>query len=146
MDNENIENIQEEYYEKVQKKKKREKHKSRDKKLNNNHTRRLNWKQMDTRGGAQVIKGITHRVVVVKSPDDRYFEEAIFVIRDDILLSKGADSAMILKEARRVARSYAGGNKKTIRHFIRNLPAPYFAAVGAVLTGIAWLVLRLSGV
>lgn len=100
---------------------------------------------METQGGFDVIKGVSHRVIVVKSPD-KYFEEAIFVIREDVLNSRGADSATVLKEARRVANSYVGGTNKTGKCFISKLPAPLFVAAGAAATGAAWLALHLCGV
>ncbi|MEG0778122.1 MAG: translation initiation factor 2 [Oscillospiraceae bacterium] len=92
-----------------------------------------------------MVKGISHRVIVVKSPD-RYFEEAIFVIRDDLLNDSGADRAAVLKEARRVANSYVLGTKKKGVSFISRLPAPVFAAAGAAAAGIAWFAMRLVGV
>ncbi len=119
--------------------------KSRGKTLNNKRRRRLNWKQMEPQGGFEVVKGISHRVIVVKSPD-KYFEEAIFVIREDVLNSRGADSATILKEARRVANSYVKKSPKSRKHFISKLPAPFFVAAGAAATTIAWFTLRICGV
>ena len=114
-------------------------------KLNNRSRRRLNWEQMEPQGGFDVVKGISHRVIVVKSPD-KYFEEAIFVIREDVLLGRGADRATVLKEARRVANSYARGTAKPGKRFISKLSPPIFAAAGAAATGVAWLTLHLLGV
>lgn len=114
-------------------------------KLNNRSRRRLNWEQMEPQGGFDVVKGISHRVIVVKSPD-KYFEEAIFVIREDVLLGRGADRDTVLKEARRVANSYARGTNKPGKRFLSKLSPPLFAAAGAAATGVAWLALRLLGV
>lgn len=119
--------------------------KSRGKNLNNKRRRRLNWKHMEPQEGFEVVKGISHRVIVVKSPD-RYFEEAIFVIREDVLNSRGADSATILKEARRIANSYVKKAPKSRKSFISKFPAPFFVAAGAAATTIAWFTLRLCGV
>lgn len=92
-----------------------------------------------------MIKGLSHRIVVVKSPNS-IFEEAIFVIRDDVLAGKGADSAEIISEARRAANSYVrGASQKRVSLFSR-LPAPLFAALGAAAAGLAWLAARLCGV
>jgi hypothetical protein len=114
-------------------------------KLNNHPRRRLNWKQMEPQGGFDVVKGVTHRVVVVKSPD-KLFEEAIFVIRDDVLFGLGADKDKILKEARRIADSYVKGRNRIGKRFISKFPAPFFTAVGAAAAGVAWFALRLLGV
>ena len=119
-------------------------------KLNNSVLSRLNWEHMEPQGGFDVVKGVSHRVIVVKSPD-KYFEEAIFVIREDVLRSGGANSESVLKEARRVANSYVTGRNKPVKagkgkHFMSKLPAPFFVAAGAAATGVAWLAMHLCGV
>ena len=93
-----------------------------------------------------MVKGISRRVVIVKSPDPRIFEEAIFIVREDYLNSGGQGSDELIKEAQRVADMYArteapGGSGITSR-----FPAPLFAAAGAAATGIAWLAIRLIGI
>lgn len=94
-----------------------------------------------------MIKGLSHRVIIVKSPDERYFEEAIFVIRDDLFKNGSIDSAAVLKEARRIANSYVfHGTVKTKGMILKRLPAPFFAAAGAAATGIAWLTAKLCGI
>lgn len=122
----------------------KKKHLSRRRSLNNSTGLRLNWKQMERQGGTDVIKGLSHRVIVVKSPNS-IFEEAIFVIRDDVLAGKGADSAAIIKEARRAANSYVK-ERPSGRRLAAKVPAPFFVAAGAAATGIAWLAMRLFGV
>ena len=113
--------------------------------LNNRRVRRLNWKQMERKGDTDVIKGLSHRIVVVKSPNS-IFEEAIFVIRDDVLSCRGADSAAIIQEARRAANSYVKGTAVQKRSLLSRLPAPIFAAAGAAAAGLAWLAVHLCGV
>ena len=44
-----------------------------------------------------MVKGISKRVVVVKAPVGSIFDEAIFIMRDD--LSSNVDSEKILREA-----------------------------------------------
>ncbi len=120
-------------------------------KLNNRSLLRLNWEHMEPQGGFDVVKGVSHRVIVVKSPD-KYFEEAIFVIREDVLKSRGASSEAVLKEARRVANSYVSSRNKPIRKskklsgFMSKLSPPFFIAAGAAAAGVAWLALHLCGV
>ena len=104
---------------------------------------RLDSKQTQTQGGSDVVTGGSHRVIVVKSPD-KYFEEAIFVIREDVLQARGADSASVMRQARRAANEYVkkrGG--KPQGSSLERLPAPLFAAAGAAATGIAWLAMHL---
>jgi len=114
-------------------------------KLNNRSLSRLNWEHMESQGGSDVVKGVSHRVIVVKSPD-KYFEEAIFVIREDVLRSRGANSEVIMKEARRAANSYVAGRNKPVKSFISRLSPPFFVAAGAAAAGVAWLAMRLCGV
>ena len=92
-----------------------------------------------------MVKGTSHRVIVVKSPDKRYFKEAIFIVRDDIFREFGADEESVLREARKIANSYIGRLKTRRRDrtsAILRLPVPIFAA-GAAVTGIAWLAAKL---
>ena len=49
-----------------------------------------------------MIKGISRRVIVVKSPDRRFFEEAIFIVREGIIGSGGVTADQVVEEARRV--------------------------------------------
>lgn len=92
-----------------------------------------------------MVKGVTRRVIVIKSPDTRYFEEAIFVVRDDVFRERGADSAAIIKEAQKIASSYVSGGKFRPLKKTLSLPAPLFAAAGAAATAAAWLTVSLCG-
>lgn len=56
-----------------------------------------------------MVKGISRRVVVVDSPDQRFFEQAIFIVRNDAG-RRGVTARELVEEARRVARNYAGGD------------------------------------
>lgn len=93
-----------------------------------------------------MVKGTNRRVVVVRSPDPRIFEEAIFVIREDLFRREDSADA-VLREAKQAANAYlrrtTGPGR--IRRFAR-LPASLYAGLGAVAAGIAWLAFRLVGV
>ena len=93
-------------------------------------------------GGEKVVKGTARRVIVVKSPDPKIFEEAIFIIREDIFSGGGVSSAQLMREAQRVAAGYAR-RKKGLKRLFARLPGPAIAAAGAAATGIAWLAVRL---
>ena len=51
-----------------------------------------------------MVKGVTRQVVVVRCPDARYFEEATFLLREDILGT--TESVRVLKDACRAADAY----------------------------------------
>ena len=93
-------------------------------------------------GGAEVVKGTARRVIVVKSPDPRIFEEAIFVIREDVFSERGVSAAKLMEEARQVASGFTG-RRRRFRGLFSRLPAAAFAAIGSAATGIAWLAVKL---
>ena len=71
--------------------------------------KRLNYAQETKfREAADVVKGVAKRVIVVKSPDPRVFEEAIFIVREDYMKTAGVSRTQLLSEARQAADSYVG--------------------------------------
>ena len=75
-----------------------------------------------------MLKGISRRVIVVKSPDRRFFEEAIFIVREGVIGTGGVTADQVVEEARRVADGYV---KKRRSHWWQRLPAPGYVALGA---------------
>ena len=59
-----------------------------------------------------MIKGTSKRIIVVKSPDPKIFEEAIFIVREDYLRSRGISQAKLLSDAKRAAGGYMEGIKR----------------------------------
>ena len=47
-----------------------------------------------------MVKGVSRRVIVVKEPDPRFFEEAIFIVKEDAFSREGISADQILQEAR----------------------------------------------
>lgn len=70
-----------------------------------------------------MVKGITRQVILVKSPDPRLFEEAIFIVKEEALAREGVTAERVLKEARRAADGYLKQGKAWNRRLER-LPAP----------------------
>ncbi|MCL2842099.1 MAG: translation initiation factor 2 [Oscillospiraceae bacterium] len=79
-----------------------------------------------------MVKGTTRRVIVVKAPDPRYFEEAIFIVKADACL-KGVDPERALKEAQIVAGSYIK-TQAAHRRILRRIPPLGYLAMGALLS------------
>lgn len=77
-----------------------------------------------------MVKGISRRVIVVRSPDPKYFEEAIFIVREDISAKEGVSSEELLREAQSVADSYVKNNVQK-RRLMSGFPAPALIAAGA---------------
>lgn len=65
-----------------------------------------------------MVKGVTKRVVVVRCPDTKYFDQAIFMVRDDTLEEEGRSPEQVLEEACRVADSYIRQNAETRRRYL----------------------------
>lgn len=66
---------------------------------------REKWNRIAKRGEASVlVKGTNRRVIVVRSPDPKLFEEAIFVLREDGKTPGDAD--LVMKEASRAAGDF----------------------------------------
>ena len=87
----------------------------------------------------QMVKGISRRVVVVDSPDQRFFEQAIFIVRNDAA-GEGVTSRELVEEARRVARNYAGGDHGRLTRAWRELTPAVYTLIGAGGIGLIWLV------
>ena len=87
-----------------------------------------------------MVKGISRRVVVVDSPDQRFFEQAIFIVRNDAG-GEGVTSRELVEEARRVARNYAGGGRLSRR--ARELSPLLYTLLGAGGIGLLWLLVWL---
>ena len=86
-----------------------------------------------------MVKGISRRVVVVDSPDQRFFEQAIFIVRNDAA-GEGVTSRELVEEARRVARNYTGGDHGKFSRAWRELYPAVYAMMGADGIGLVWLV------
>ena len=86
-----------------------------------------------------MVKGISRRVVVVEAPDQRFFEQAIFIVRNDAA-GDGVTARDLVEEARRVARNYAGGDRGKAW---RELSPLMFALMGGAVIGLVWLLVTL---
>ena len=77
-----------------------------------------------------MVKGVSRQVIVVHAPEPKLFEQAIFILRDDV--GEGVSDEQLLKEAQLAIRS--GSQRK--RHIY--LYGAVWAAGGALLNGLAW--------
>ena len=87
-----------------------------------------------------MVKGISRRVVVVDSPDQRFFEQAIFIVRKDAG-GEGVTARELVEEARRVARGYTGGSR--LSRAWRELNPLVYTLIGAGSIGLVWLIVTL---
>ena len=83
-----------------------------------------------------MVKGVNKHVILVKTPDPKYFEEAIFILREEAF-AQGVSAEQVLREARQAAKSYVRGSTRPGKWF-RQIPAPAYAAAGAPAATAAW--------
>ena len=77
-------------------------------------------------------------LAVVESPDPRVFDQAIFILRNDVLGEDGVSSRQLVDQAVRIAKSYTRtqGLPPPKRHRL----SPIIAAIlGGGLMGLVWL-------
>ena len=80
-----------------------------------------------------MVKGISRQVIVVDAPEPKLFEQAIFILKEN--MGEGITDEALLKEARQIIRGSESPGKK--RHLY--LYGAFWATGGALLTGLAWL-------
>ncbi len=89
-----------------------------------------------------MVKGISRRVIVVRAPDPRFFEQAIFFLREDVLHPNGVTDEQVLSEARQVAAGYLRRVKAPSSR--ERIPSPVkWTALGALTASLIWSVVCL---
>lgn len=81
-----------------------------------------------------MVKGISRQVIVVHAPDPKLFEQAIFILKDNV--GEGITEEALLKEARGAIRGSEDKPGKK-RHFY--LYGAAWAVGGSLVTGLIWL-------
>ena len=82
-----------------------------------------------------MVKGISRQVIVVQSPDPKLFEQAIFILKDEVVEGEGITNEALLKEANRLIKGPMLNKKRKMR-----LPEAVWIAAGAAMTGFVWLI------
>lgn len=80
-----------------------------------------------------MVKGISKQVIVVHAPEDKLFEQAIFILNESALGKDGVTDEILLKEARKLL-SNSSSRKRSL-----GIHGAVWACGGALLTGIAWV-------
>ena len=87
-----------------------------------------------------MVKGVSRRVIVIKSPDKNVFEEAIFIVREDAL-RKGVTRDELVREAQQVSNEYLSANKK--KKSTKKLPGLVYALMGAGAFTVIYCIMQL---
>ena len=80
-----------------------------------------------------MVKGISRQVIVVDAPEPKLFEQAIFILKENM---EGVSDEALLKEARQAIQGQDKSSRK--RHIW--LYGAFWATAGALATGAAWIV------
>ena len=81
-----------------------------------------------------MVKGVSRQVIVVHAPDPKLFDQAIFILREDVVDSGGVTDEKLLQEANRII---ALPNNRKRRWNV--LGCVMWASAGALLTAAAWV-------
>ena len=84
-----------------------------------------------------MVKGITRQVILVKSPDPKLFEEAIFIVREDAMNREGVSAEQVLRQARQAADGYLKGNRVSGK-LIQRWKGPIWGMAGAAAASLCW--------
>lgn len=83
-----------------------------------------------------MVKGISRQVVVIDAPDPKFFEQAIFIVRNDAF-REGVTARALVQETRRVARNCTEERRA---ESLWNRFLPWITAgIGGGFVGAAWL-------
>lgn len=78
-----------------------------------------------------MVKGITRQVIVVQGPDQKLFDQAIFLVREEALAHGGVTEEALLQEARSVCH-----HSSTYGRWRDRL---LWGGCGAAAVGIFWI-------
>ena len=81
-----------------------------------------------------MVKGISRQVIVVHSPDQKLFDQAIFILKDEAVGKEGVTDEMLLKAANKLLNTPGKPKKKRQRVY-----GAAWACGGALVTGFIWL-------
>lgn len=82
-----------------------------------------------------MVKGISRQVIVVHSPEQKLFEQAIFILKDEAVGDVGVTDEALMQEAKRLLNSEGKSKKK---RFL--LWGSLWAAGGAAATVALWAI------
>lgn len=80
-----------------------------------------------------MVKGISRQVIVVQAPEEKLFEQVIFILNDRAVGEQGVTNETLLKEAKSLIGS------KVRRKGKSSLQGVLWACSGAAATGLLWL-------
>ena len=86
-----------------------------------------------------MVKGINRQVIVVRPPDQKLFEQAIFLLRPDAQESCNVTQDELLKQAQAAARGYGTAHIPGARLRGQLAERLFWTLAGGGLVGAAWI-------
>ena len=80
-----------------------------------------------------MVKGTSRQVIVVHAPEEKLFDQAIFILRENAVGEGGISDEALLREA----KGYLQVSKKRRNKWLHN--GPVWGAAGAGITGLLWV-------
>ena len=80
-----------------------------------------------------MVKGTSRQVIVVNGTEEKLFDQAIFILKEDAVGEGGLSDEALL----RAAKGYLASPVKRKRKWLHN--GPLWGAAGAGATGLVWL-------
>jgi len=84
-----------------------------------------------------MVKGITRQVILVKSPDPKLFEEAIFIVKEEAMNQEGVTPDQVIRQARQAANGYLKRNRVK-RGLLERFGGLIWGAAGAAAASLGW--------
>lgn len=81
-----------------------------------------------------MVKGISRQVIVVHSPGEALFDQAIFILKDKAV-AEGISDEKLMQEAKQVLRGEGDHSASA--------SGPMWACAGAAVTAVIWLITAL---
>lgn len=81
-----------------------------------------------------MVKGISRQVIVVHPTDQKLFDQAIFILKDEAVGKEGITDEMLLKAADKLLHNSGSANKRKIFQY-----GAFWACGGALTIGLLWL-------
>ena len=80
-----------------------------------------------------MVKGTSRQVIVVHAPEEKLFDQAIFILRENAVGEGGISDETLLREA----KGYLQVSGKHRNKWLHN--GPVWGAAGAGVTGVLWM-------
>ena len=85
-----------------------------------------------------MVKGISRQVIVVHSPDQKLFDQAIFILKDSAVGREGVTDEALLREAKKILADRPKQRKRNLTFY-----GLTWALGGALMIGMIWLLTAL---